>query len=69
MTNESHETEIAEREHYPTTGIYLIETGRCKIRLTGADGKVRTVSVIGRNDSFGGAERLKIAVSIIHFIA
>ena len=51
------------REHFPLAGIYIIETGRCKIIQTDESGAKRTVSVIGRNDSFGGAERLKIAVS------
>ena len=51
------------RDHFPLAGIYIIETGRCKIIQTDESGARRTVSVIGRNDSFGGAERLKIAVS------
>ena len=51
-------------QHYPIAGIYIIETGRCKILQRDANGNTKTVSVIGRNDSFGGSEKLKIAVSI-----
>ena len=53
--------------HFPLAGIFIIETGRCKIRHTDANGNKKTVSVIGRNDSFGGAERLKLAVSVTHW--
>lgn len=49
---------------YPLVGMHVVETGGCKIIQEGADGKKRLVAVIGRNDAFGAASLLKIAVSI-----
>ena len=54
--------------HYEQIGIFIIDAGRCTIVNKDSDGKGRTVSTIGRNDSFGGAGRMKISVSLFfHF--
>ena len=47
--------------HFQLPGVYIIETGRCSIINIDAQGNRRNISVIGRNDSFGGSERIKIA--------
>ena len=56
--------EQTNNHHYPMVGFFIIETGRCTILHADASGKKRIVAVIGRNDSFGGAEMVKIAVSL-----
>ena len=48
---------------YPEPGIYIIETGRCQILHIDEKGNEKSISVIGRNDSFGASQRFKIAVS------
>ena len=54
---------VKKRAHSDRHGLFIIDTGRCKIVQEKANGHQRLISVIGRNDSFGGASCIKMAVS------
>lgn len=53
----------SKRRHLEGDGLFIIETGMCKIELSSQDGKEKIVACIARNDSFGASSILKLQVS------